>query len=488
MKKVLMIGIDSLDPVLLSKFEKELPNFSNLRNESPDIKLKSVYPIDSIPAWISVYTGLNPANHGILDAIDYQDERRRQVYIDTSVFRGRTFWDLAGASGKKVCVIAPFTAYPIWQVNGVMINGPTFGEGSIQAFPKSIFEEYEVPNLWGFGYPLKSDLKSYHENAKKIVLTQTEFGLKILKDYEWDLSFICFITLDPIQHFYWRFYDENDPTHPDDNPYKNVIKDFYKLFDKVIGKFVSACDSDTVIMVFSDHGMGRRCTKLANINEFLREKRLLVPQGKKKYTERIKMKLINFIYEHEMEDTAIKWATKILKTKDLSVSSIVKSPFVYNSERTLAYTSDFAGMMKSFGGIKVVSNEKYEEIQNLLIHELPEIEDPSTGEKIIKWVCKRENLYSGQYMQKYPDVLFELKQKYGVSWSIYCPFVTNNYAHRFNAGGHTIDATFLISNLDSKECVRKDITLMDIAPTVMDILNINGDFDFDGKSIFERGD
>lgn len=487
MKKVLMIGIDSLDPVLLSKFEEDLPNFKKLRNESPGIKSKSIYPVDSIPAWITIYTGLNPSNHGILDAIDFVNESHRQIHIDTSAFRGRTFWDFAGASGKKVYVINPFLAYPIWQVNGVMLNGPSLGEvGDVQAFPESILNKYELPYLGGFTYPLKGDLKKYHKNVKRIASGEAEFGLKISKNYDWDLFFIFFPMLDPVQHFYWRFYDESDPTYPgDNNPYKNVIKDFYKLFDEIIGKFVLAQNSDTVIVVFSDHGMGRRCTKLVNINEFLREKGLLVPQGKKKYTERIKGKLVDFVYKHELEDVAIKLATIILRTRNLGASSVIKSPNVYDQDKTVAYTSDFAGMMKSFGGIKVISNQKYEGIRNFLVEELAEIRDPSTGEKIVKWVCKREELYSGQYIQKYPDVVFELKEEYGISWSIYVPFITNNYAHRFNAGGHTVDATFLISNLDNKEYVRKDSTLMDIAPTVMDILSIKDKFSFDGTSVFE---
>ena len=65
-----MIGIDSLDSKLLSRFDRDLPNLRRLKEKSPEIKLKSVYPPDSTTAWASIYTGLNPAKTGIVAFVD----------------------------------------------------------------------------------------------------------------------------------------------------------------------------------------------------------------------------------------------------------------------------------------------------------------------------------------------------------------------------------------------------------------------------------
>ncbi|MCP4761580.1 MAG: hypothetical protein GY870_07345 [archaeon] len=37
--------------------------------------LKSISPPDSIPAWITIFTGKSPAEHGVLDSIDYLDDK-----------------------------------------------------------------------------------------------------------------------------------------------------------------------------------------------------------------------------------------------------------------------------------------------------------------------------------------------------------------------------------------------------------------------------
>ena len=60
--KVIIIGIDSMDSILLNKFIEELPNFKQLKHECPNLYLKSVFPPDSDTAWASIYTGLNPAS------------------------------------------------------------------------------------------------------------------------------------------------------------------------------------------------------------------------------------------------------------------------------------------------------------------------------------------------------------------------------------------------------------------------------------------
>jgi hypothetical protein len=234
--------------------------------------------------------------------------------------------------------------------------------------------------------------------------------------------------------------------------------------------------------------MERRCIKLVNINEILRRKGLLIPKDRRKYKEIIKSKLVDFVYNHELEDQAIKLATVVLRTQSLNASSVIRSPKIYDPSKTVAHTSDFAGMMKSFGGINVLGKGKYEEIRNLVIEELAKITDPITGEKIARSIKKREYLYSGEYLHRYPDVLFELEPKYGISWDIFTPLITNNYAHRFCAGGHSINCVFLISNEDNREFKRKNLALMDIAPTVIDILNISGDYKFDGMSIFREDD
>jgi len=69
-KKILIIGIDSMDSELVHKFIEDLPNIRRLMENSPNIKFEGVFPPDSPTSWASIYTGLNPAKHGVLLFVD----------------------------------------------------------------------------------------------------------------------------------------------------------------------------------------------------------------------------------------------------------------------------------------------------------------------------------------------------------------------------------------------------------------------------------
>lgn len=510
MNKVLAIGIDSLAPELLVEFEKDLPHFTKLRQESTSIRSSSVFPVDSVPAWASIFTGVNPAKHGILYSFDIFESTWQDVLgRDIDIFRGKTFWDYAGNNGKKVCVLFPLLAYPPWQVNGIMISRsveefPIQSEESwvinreIKISPPEFREKYQIPHFMKITKgrpPRKEKFRKYIETNKKATLDEAELALRISQDCEWDLFFVTFSWLDIIQHFFWRYQDENDPTYPGSTPYKDVIKDFYKIFDKIIRDFMDL-HPDATTIIFSDHGHTMRPPKTVNINEILREKGLLKLKAKKIsplpfITENLKRKLLDFVRKYELDY----WLVYISKRFFPTISKeVYMSSRNIDLEESKAYLSSFAGP-KSYrhGGLEIkrenLKGIEYEELRNMLIEELSKLTEPSTGEKLIDWVCRREELYQGSKISLYPDIVFELREGYGVYWGIYTPLIGTAYEHNLASGGHKKEAVFLISNSEKKPQRENMMTVMDIAPTILDILGINvkQEIEMDGTTIFKEG-
>ncbi|MCM8774400.1 MAG: alkaline phosphatase family protein [Candidatus Omnitrophica bacterium] len=70
-KKVIILGIDAMDPELTEKLmgEGRLPNFSVLKTKGSYAPLSTTIPSESVVAWTSFATGLNPGAHGIFDFI-----------------------------------------------------------------------------------------------------------------------------------------------------------------------------------------------------------------------------------------------------------------------------------------------------------------------------------------------------------------------------------------------------------------------------------
>ena len=93
MSRVLVIGIDSLAPGLLAKWEGDLPHFTGLRQQGTQAKMRSIFPVDSIPAWISLLSGLNPAQHGLIYSFDVFGSSWKDILgIDPDRFKGHTFF------------------------------------------------------------------------------------------------------------------------------------------------------------------------------------------------------------------------------------------------------------------------------------------------------------------------------------------------------------------------------------------------------------
>ena len=66
-QKMIVIGVDGLDPDLLTKFmaEGKMPNFARLAQQGSFKRLTTSIPPQSPVAWSNLITGMNAGGHGI---------------------------------------------------------------------------------------------------------------------------------------------------------------------------------------------------------------------------------------------------------------------------------------------------------------------------------------------------------------------------------------------------------------------------------------
>ena len=70
-KKVLILGIDALDPKIINTLidENKLPNFQKLSEQGSFQELATSYPPETPVAWTTIATGVNPGQHGLYDFV-----------------------------------------------------------------------------------------------------------------------------------------------------------------------------------------------------------------------------------------------------------------------------------------------------------------------------------------------------------------------------------------------------------------------------------
>jgi predicted AlkP superfamily phosphohydrolase/phosphomutase len=88
-KKLIILGIDGMDPDLLTKFmaEGKMPNFARLAAQGSFRRLATSIPPQSPVAWSNLITGMNAGGHGIFDFI-HRDPKTFQLYFSTSKVEG----------------------------------------------------------------------------------------------------------------------------------------------------------------------------------------------------------------------------------------------------------------------------------------------------------------------------------------------------------------------------------------------------------------
>ena len=403
-----------------------------------------------------------------------------------------------------MCIVLPYAVYPAYPVNGSMIcrtlkvvpeNFP------IDTYPKRLFEDCGLSNLnlnLFHGFPSKKGLGKFVQSCKTRTINEANVGLKMLKNSECDLFFIYMSALDAIQHTFWSYCDKAHPDYPGPNVYENVIRDFYELFDHVLGEFNNLSDRRTTVIVVSDHGHGMRPVKVVNINEVLRRKGYLVPKRRNPRdsntivkAETVKSKAVSFVNSFGINSSLLRLMHKFPLWKKFFTSA----SFI-DWNQTVAYVSDLSAIKRySYCGIIInrtkVNPKQYENLRTKLLEDIKELTEPKSGERLVKWAYRREELYKGEHTSKYPDIILELDGNFGAGWDVGVPITNISQTPNIQPGTHKANSPVLfMSNIERAGfAIREDdleVGLMDIAPTVLGLLGVATNATFDGRSIVAK--
>ena len=488
--KIVIIGIDAMDKELVSRFEDQLPNIRKLKNSGKSIKLNSVTPPDSDTAWATIYTGLNPAQHGIVQYVDPLEKSVSYVAkdIDNHPIKGKTFWDIASEAGKKVCVLTPHIGYPVWAVNGVMVARSSI-EDNVDSFPKDFRANIDLASLnVPKGMPGKR-LGEYKRKNEELLDSQGKLFLEMLERDDWDLFFVYTSVLDMVKHYFWNMYDETDPSYPGKNEFQDVIKDFYILHDQMVGKIMEKAKGATLILL-SDHGHGMRPVRVLNVNELLRQKGYLILKDKgidksvSVITDKIKGTALSVVSKFGLGTLA----SKMLKLMPWA-KRLYTSPLAIDWEKTVAFATNLSGIKAySYSGIAInkdnLNHLDYEEVRQNIITELSSLLDSSTNQPYVKWIKCREDMYSGPYLEKYPDIVFELHYGLGVGLTANNELMGKSNSHHLVPGSHRSDTAVFYMSGQEKEIKNTELDLIDVAPTILDCLGLEIPPWVEGESIF----
>jgi predicted AlkP superfamily phosphohydrolase/phosphomutase len=258
-RRVLVIGLDCAAPELVfDQFRDDLPTITGLIERSLHGRLESAIPPITVPAWASMMTSKDPGRLGFYGFRNRVDRSYSKMSIVNShMVREPAVWDIVSRAGGKVVVMGVPPAYPPKPVNGIAVGcflTPTIE--SNYTYPANL--KWEIKDTVG---DYMVDVPDFRTEQKARLLsdiyrmTEKRFALArhFMDTREWDFFHLVEMGTDRIHHGFWHYMD---PDHPKFEPgvFTNAIREYYKAVDGEIATLLARVDDDTTVLIVSDHG------------------------------------------------------------------------------------------------------------------------------------------------------------------------------------------------------------------------------------------
>jgi len=433
--RVAFFGIDGVPYSLISEHFDEFENLAAIADEGSSGPIDSIVPPESSACWPALTTGVNPGETGV-----YGFQDREVGSYDTYVPMGRDvqatrLWDRVAEDGRDATVLNVPVTFPPQRNVQRMVSGFLSPGVDDAAYPDELGEQlesldYKIDVNAKLGH--SEDKEEFIEDAHETLDKRFEAFKHYIQEDDWDLFFGVFMTTDRVNHFLFKHYEE-------DGEYKEEFVEFYRKVDDYLGQLRELLADNVTMVVASDHGFTSLDYEV-HYNEWLQQEGWLTYEDD----------------DHETLDDI---------DESTRAYSLIPGRFYINLEGREPRGS--------------VPEEEYETVRSELKSELEALEGPN-GNKVADRVVTKEQAFRGDHDDIAPDLVvipnhgFDLKAGFKGSEDVFGVGPRN--------GMHSFDNATLF--VDDEDARINDADLFDIAPTILDLMDVDFDrTEFDGSSL-----
>ena len=462
--------------------------------------------------WPSFSTGTNPLKNGQffthmqLRGGSYKIDKKYASHVSPD-----PFWVPLADSGRRVFTFDIAQTRPIDTFNGVNLCGwgseyPAWPRSS---WPKPLMGEQVAK--YG-SHPLVNEYRlsispeteeEYRELYDKLTVGMERKGricLDVLSRERWNLALIVFPEPHWAMHLLWQTYDSEHPAYNPDvrPPFDNIFLDLYRKLDIWIARFIELMP-DATVLVFSGSGSGPNYSGWHLLPEVLDR----IGMGPSIKTGSLSTAFAVLPIRRwgaskirKVEDTLSLPVIEFLKkTVPAPVWDTITRRLLYAGSRwaeskAFALPNDYSGAIRiNLKGREphgiVSPGTEYAAVRDAITYELKRLTNCDTGKPIVADVIRLKELYPHEELGDFPDLL--------VIWSNDAPItsvtsptvgvISREFPER-RSGAHRNDC-FLISTqrLAAREPGATVANILDLAPTVFELLSVEPPRYFDGRAL-----
>lgn len=472
MTRICVIGLDGatwdlLDPMME---RGKLPELQRIKKKGFWGKLRSTIPPATGTAWPSFATGCYPHKHGIFDFVKFKNNHDTRI-ITAEDIQVPTIFEYLDTVGKKTIVINHPLTYGMKLDNGMIFAD--FLSPKRYAYPKKAVKYLDDYRLFWDRY---DSIGTSPEEITEDIIDVEQKRLKLVKKLiskNWDLFFVLFSGTDWISH---RYYSDMKEW----NQKGKIAFRVFELVDNGLGEINEFLPEDSVLMMMSDHGFSSKKYSF-NINHWLSTKGLL------KF-ERTKVTTTSPLIKMREDQTREKKQNLKKLIKKVILKILIKVNIVKNYRLDWDSSLAYIPTHNCFG-LYINKNliEDYEVFTKKLIQDLKEVFYLETKEKVFSFIDSTENIY-GRKPKNAPHILFLLKKNFShESTTSYTSRQKIKIFSEMNGGDdHSLFGIFLANGDQIKHKEIKNVNIVDIAPTLLTLLNYKIPPLMDGKSFTHK--
>ena len=516
---IILIGLDSADPDLILKWSSEghLPAISSLIKRGCWGKLNSTADISSGSLWPTFFTGTSPAKHGCYFGHMQLKSGTYRIYKrDADQIKRKPFWLWLSQAGKTVAICDIPQTYPIEGLNGFQITG--WGVESphwkLSSWPPEligdVISRIGTHPLWRWYQTKRENISEYEDLYEKLILGIARKGLitsYLLERGPWDFFLMMYSEPHWAGHLLWHLLDVKHSAHNHETAMglKDVIRNIYASIDSNVSKLIEAFP-DATFLIFSPAGIENNYSGIHLLPEVLKRLGIMGKNSKDGHRFRrisVALEKISLLMPHK------RWGPYTLKKLEgfipaevIAVAKrIVPEKLWANMarrfltlgnewrwSRAFCVPNDFSGAIRinlkgrEPNGI-VEQGEEYDKLCDELIKELNSLVNPATGRKAVSEVLRVDKLFQGENLWDLPDLLVVWKRDAPIK-ALFLPrigTVTGDIPDK-RMGAHKAEGILIAAGrqINSSKTFEGG-HIMDIAPTILDLMGCPIPQDMDGK-------
>lgn len=436
---LLVLGIDGAAREYVEEATERglMPNFSQVLEDGAFGEMKSTVPPITIPAWVSMFSGLEPDKFDTFHHTELEEGEQRTV--DQERWKGKMVWDILEAR-FGLNSVPGFS--PVRPIEGYAVEGLPMAEDP-DTYPENLDEE--LPPLEYPSYAEKQG-ENKREAFKQIFQKKRQVFKETPKDVDVKIE----------------VYHLPDRTgHAAEN--RDQILETYGLMDEVIGERIKEHDD---ILFVSDHGF-KHVERGFYPNTVLRDGGYL--ENERKTKSNLKDTVQRLVAP--LAGTSLRPLLKSLKSVTESTTDLELGPGStgiqdVDLKSSSAYT--YRSGAASYADINIKDRSQISEIAELL-----------RSQDCVEWVLRGEEVYDEP--EKMPELVLKTESNTSTGSSLFPkPAIpTDSFVHSDTGIVAAYGESFRPGDIDQAEIV-------DVAPTIATYLGQEIDCDGEALDIFSR--